>query len=858
MSNSITYRASKRKPCPVCGEGTKNCSATSDGLHFCRGEARDGWRRIGEDDTGFGHYRRDDEPPAQPAKTKPKPKPPTDWQALSHANARTLADYPNCLTRLGDVLGVPCAVFKAFALGLSGPPTNGALFTIPERNAAGEIIGLATRRERKGEKAEKKCITDSKRGLTIPGGWRDAFGPVLLVEGFSDTAALTAAGLCALGRASATHGAELLAELLATWPAERGIIVVGENDANGAGLDGAIEVSRKLSAKLGRKVPYTLPPEEAKDVRHWLTAEARRETPWPERGAELLRFLETNVMGTEPPREGDEWHDPVSLVVLPDVPPFPSESLSKWMREFVEALAVELQVPLDLPGILVLAVAAAGIGRKVAVSPRPGWQGEPTNLFGMVSLPPGEKKSQTFKKCLAPVLEYERELQERERPSIERAESEFKVAEMRVQHLQGKLAKAECAADRPALQEELARALEERQAVVVPAMPHLQVDDDTPEKLAQELANQNGRLLVASSEARALENISMYGEKPNFDVFLKGHAGDDMKSGRIARGRQAVTKPALTCVFTPQPHVLETLGETEALRGRGFLARWLYSLPVSCVGYRDVDPAPMSEQTEAIYAQSMKELWLSDYETDDDPPKAHNLTFCPEALGILNEFLRWIEAELRPGGILSGMAGWGNKLGGLFVRLCGVLHVAGRLSTDAPWRRNPISAATARAALTLARDYAVPHARAAFALMGEDAKVGYAKKVLKWLKGREETHADFSKRDCFNGCRGTFETVDELQPVLDLLERHYLIRSKDTERKAGPGRNPSAKYQVNPAAWLDDPPTQNPHYSQNSSGLSGNGHSADSAESARPRSHGDDEGDFPEKLFGPDLDALFN
>lgn len=511
------------------------------------------------------------------------------------------------------------------------------------------------------------------------------------------------------------------------------------------------------------------------------------------------------------------------------------------MREFAEALAVELQVPLDLPGILVLAVAATGIGRKVAVSPRLGWKDEPTNIFAMVGLPPGEKKSQTFKKCLAPVLEYERELQERERPNIERAESEFKVAELRVQHLQGKLAKAECVTDRPPLKEELARALEERQAVQVPAMPHLQVDDDTPEKLAQELANQNGRLLVASPEARALENISMYGEKPNFDVFLKGHAGDDMKSGRISRGRQAVTKPALTCVFTPQPHVLETLGETDALRGRGFLARWLYSLPVSRVGYRDVDPAPMGEQTEASYRQCMKTLWLSEYATNDDPPEAHNLTFCPEALRMLNEFLRWIEAELRPGGRLADLARWGNKLGGLFVRLCGVLHVAGGLFPGAPWRRMPISAATAQAALTLARDYAVPHARAAFALMGEDVKVGFAKKVLKWLKARAEPLADFSKRDCFNGCRGTFDDVDELQPVLDLLERHYLIRSKEAERKAGPGRNPSAKYEVNPAAWRDEPPAQNPHITQNSTASTADDHSANSAESALPPLRSPDE-----------------
>jgi len=223
------------------------------------------------------------------------------------------------------------------------------------------------------------------------------------------------------------------------------------------------------------------------------------------------------------------------------------------------------------------------------------------------------------------------------------------------------------------------------------------------------------------------------------------------------------------------------------------------------------------------------------------------LKFAPDALKILNEFLRWIELELRPGGKLAGMAGWGNKLGGLFVRLCGVLHVAWGLFPDAPWRRKPISAATARYAITMARDYAVPHARAGFALMGEDVNVGYAKLVLKWMKGRDEQLAGFTKRDCFNGCRGTFKTVDDLQPVLDLLERHFLIRAKEMARKPGiAGRNPSTKYEVNPAAWQEETPAQNPHYSHNSGSPTNEAHSAESAESARPPIHAGD---------GPMVDA---
>ena len=57
--NAITFRATTAKPCPVCGSGTKNCSATGDGLHLCRGEPGTGWRSVTRDAdaAGFGHYR---------------------------------------------------------------------------------------------------------------------------------------------------------------------------------------------------------------------------------------------------------------------------------------------------------------------------------------------------------------------------------------------------------------------------------------------------------------------------------------------------------------------------------------------------------------------------------------------------------------------------------------------------------------------------------------------------------------------------------------------------------------------------------------------------------------------------------
>jgi hypothetical protein len=46
-------------------------------------------------------------------------------------------------------------------------------------------------------------------------------------------------------------------------------------------------------------------PDGSKDSRQWLTDPERGETPWPDRGAELLRLLEANATSPESPAEGE-------------------------------------------------------------------------------------------------------------------------------------------------------------------------------------------------------------------------------------------------------------------------------------------------------------------------------------------------------------------------------------------------------------------------------------------------------------------------------------------------------------------------------------------------------------------------
>lgn len=178
----------------------------------------------------------------------------------------------NELAKLAESLGVSVASLQALGVGFS--PDEDA-WTFPERTADGEVCGI----NRRFQDGSKKMMAGHKRGLIFADDWEKFPGPALILEGPSDTAGAITLGACAIGRPAAIVPKAVLPELvtmLASLPKDRGIIVVGENDAkdDGAwpGKDGAIRTARELTEALGRPVAWALPPEGSKDLRHWLKA----------------------------------------------------------------------------------------------------------------------------------------------------------------------------------------------------------------------------------------------------------------------------------------------------------------------------------------------------------------------------------------------------------------------------------------------------------------------------------------------------------------------------------------------------------------------------------------------------------
>lgn len=217
---------------------------------------------------------------------------PDRWATL----AATLALPVEACRRL-SVGWADGAALKGLNPGKPGPRTGA--WAIPEVDGGGGVVGLSLRSKR----GSKWAATGGKRGLTLAEDPPEAAGPVLLVEGQSDTAAAAALGLRAIGRPSCTGGVDALAELLA---AETGVLVLGERDEkpNGAwpGRDGARATAEKLAAAWGRPVRWSLVPEGSKDLRAGCIGLPPDDpAAWAARGAELLAAIEAAAETAEPP-----------------------------------------------------------------------------------------------------------------------------------------------------------------------------------------------------------------------------------------------------------------------------------------------------------------------------------------------------------------------------------------------------------------------------------------------------------------------------------------------------------------------------------------------------------------------------
>jgi replicative DNA helicase len=506
-------------------------------------------------------------------------------------------------------------------------------------------------------------------------------------------------------------------------------------------------------------------------------------------------------------RTAEAWEEPVPIATREAVPAFDISLLPEWLGDYAAAITAEKGAALDLGGNLVLAVISGGIARHVQVSPRPGWY-EPTNLYEIVALAPGQAKSPVFKAALRPVRTLERQQMKHWQEHERLVEMSREVFEKRRKGLVDEVAK-----DHKLDPEQLQEKLEEIEVGLgpteVPPQPRLLTEDVTPEGLASLLAA-HGRIIAASDEGSALfENLAgryTRGGSTSWDLFNKSHSGVDVAIDRKGSGAVIVYDPSLTLAIATQPEMLRTLADKPGAGGRGVLARPLYALP----GPVYMEDATLAADSDVLdeYERRVRDVYSDtpELQTDEsDHPRPTILTFDAPARDRFEEFEREVNRERRQlgGDDVDGDSavylGWLSKLSGQTARLAAVLHCAAKWTGGFGASALVIDEATVERAIALARYYRA-HALSVFGLMGELPMQALAVRILRWLAARDEPERDaLTVRDVHRS-RGTGTTAAEVRVALRLLEEHGWVRLAKPPVGSSGGR-PSERVQVNPQLW---------------------------------------------------------
>lgn len=487
----------------------------------------------------------------------------------------------------------------------------------------------------------------------------------------------------------------------------------------------------------------------------------------------------------------NEWVNFVPLDT-PDLPRLETGCLPGWAGNFAEALAEHTESPQELAVGMVLVSLAAASARRLRVEVGPGYH-EPCNLWTVVALAPGNRKSAVQSAATAPLVEWERAKINELEPEIKRLTSEYETLKARAKEIRAKSVKE----NDESKARDLARVASDIEADLpdVPVLPQIWTSDSTPERLGSLMADHDGAMAWLSSEGGIFDLLQgRYSNGiPNLDLILKSHSADSERIDRAGRPPVILRYPRLSIGLSPQPEVLRGLAFKPGFRGRGLLARFLYLLPASPLGFRPLQTNPLPDVVAGEFNKGLQAMLDWEGRVDDFGQQGqHTLRLTAEAKAEHQLFAQAIEVQMRPGGDLEHFTDWAGKAPGAAARIAGVLHGTKHAHGE-PWRAD-ITLETMRDACDMMSVFSV-HSRAAFGLMGSDPTIAAATTVWSWI---ERTKCErFTIRDAFNCLRGTFPRVANLKKAVVVLEERGYVEILDAPI-SGPGRRPSNVVIVRP------------------------------------------------------------
>ena len=410
------------------------------------------------------------------------------------------------------------------------------------------------------------------------------------------------------------------------------------------------------------------------------------------------------------------WIDPV--IAQSQSEKFPIETAPHYLADLCNAIALEVQVPIELPYFAAMSVLAAATVGKIEVVVK-GRHKEHLSFYNIIGLGSGNRKSEVVKTLRAPLADIERNLIAQVKPERSRQIAERKTYE---QALEGAQSKVRSKGVTPSFLADIESAREKLDKCKVVPLPKIFADNITPEKHAAIIAEQ-GSSAIIEPEGGFFEGLSRYGtsKSPQVDYLNKTYGGEPFRVDRQGGDSIVAEQPHCVLHFSIQPHLVQAIRNNSDFMGTGFANRFLFSLPQSLIGSRSLDTPPVSNGLLEGWKITIESLFKS---CNGQPMR--QLSLDPAAYAIFRDFSAQLESQLIAN--LLPIQGWASKLPGALVRIAALYELAANPQATL------VSSENMKAAVALA-PYLQEHALKALTAALQDQPIN---KLLAYLVNKQE------------------------------------------------------------------------------------------------------------------------
>lgn len=464
------------------------------------------------------------------------------------------------------------------------------------------------------------------------------------------------------------------------------------------------------------------------------------------------------------------WEKPIDINDT-EVLKFPKGIFPDWLEQFVEAVAEETQTPFDAPAIASLSILSTIFARKFKTKVRGSWY-ETANIYAVLALDSGNRKSAVFKKFISPIMKFEKNEAKRLELPIKEQNEWINAKDKRITALRTEYAKE----NKPQILNQINEVVEEVHKIKKLRVPKHITSDATPERLVTLMAEHNQRIAILSAEgAEAFQMMAgRYGD-PNLDVYLKAYSSDPIDTERMSREFVRLDDPTMTIGLFVQTSVIRNLPRD--FSNRGLTQRFIYSFPKSFIGNRK------------IVSDEIDNSLIETYETNI----GHALKYKPETtlvLSLSNNALKLeenlrskIENELQSNVYGEDFRGWLSKLAGQIIRITSLVHLSENILLLNKEMPLIIKSETFKNVERLT-NYLISHAKVAYSIMGVDESKADLNYLLDAIKERKtkENNGKIPYREIQNSTRRRFKRADDLKRKLNELEKYYVIKLFQDDR----------------------------------------------------------------------------